>query len=155
MNTDPPGNETVPENSRESIGKSSEGDSSIGVQGLQNPEMLPEIAERIRRLEGKDFYGSRLPSASEIAKYEETSPGAAERVISMAEKALEQRIHAENEKFGLTRHRLTASTLTSLAVLAVAVLAIVLGPAWIALPLGIMPFLVAAVRELMKKTNKG
>ena len=154
MNADPPDNESVPEHSRESLGKSSEGDSSVGVQGLQNSEMLPEIVERVRRLEGKDFYGSRLPSASEIAKYEETSPGAAERVISMAEKALEQQIQAENEQFGLARSRVVASTLTSLTVLAVAVLAIVLGPAWIALPLGIMPFLVVLVREVMKKTNR-
>ncbi len=45
------------------------------------------------------LYSSPIPMASELQKYEDTLPGAAERILSMAEKQSNHRI--DSERIGL------------------------------------------------------
>lgn len=98
-------------------------------------------------------YGNPLPSASELAKYEEVYPGAAERIFGLAEnlpklqeKALDKR-HARSILTTIT------SSLVSLSVITLAGLAVWLDPAWLSIPLGGIGILGLLLREWLRRTR--
>ena len=55
------------------------------------------------------FYKAPLPISGEFRRYEEILPGAADRILGMAEKSLE----LTGENYKVTRRRINANTVTA------------------------------------------
>ena len=99
-------------------------------------------------------YSGPLPPASELIKYEEAHPGAADRIIGLAEDTLRMRNNVYDQQIGLSRRRVNASVIMSLGMLSIAGLAIVYDPAWLSIPLGALGILTLMIRELIRVVRK-
>ena len=96
------------------------------------PDAPDEIKERfsgIQRRVSFMGYSGPLPPASELIRYEEAHPGAADRVIGLVEDTLRMRNNVFEKQIGLSRRRVNASVIMSLGMLIIAGLAIVFDPA--------------------------
>ena len=99
-------------------------------------------------------YSGLLPPASELIRYEEAHPGAADRVIGLAEDTLRMRNNVFEKQIGLSRRRVNASVIMSLGMLIIAGLAIVFDPAWLSIPFGALGILTLTTRELIRIVRK-
>ena len=93
-------------------------------------------------------FSGPLPPASEFEHYNAVLPGAADRILALAEK--EQQIRADGQAGGLAndRRRVTGATWIGLALIGVAGLATWMGQPWVALPLGLVGTVTALIRHL-------
>jgi uncharacterized membrane protein len=117
------------------------------------PDTPPAVVERFRQLhivavERSVSYAGPLPPASEFAKYEEAMPGAADRILSLAENEQSLRSRQSRNLTSLSKHRINAATVVSLAVIGLAGGAFYLGHSWESVPLGLGGLLTLFVREL-------
>jgi len=120
------------------------------------PDTPPDLVNRVTRIQRISSYSGPLPPAYELDKYEQVLPGAADRIIALAENSLDFQREAFREKSGFVKRRLTASTIVSLGLIGASVTAIILDPAWLSIPLGIGGILTLIFRELLgKSSNSG
>ena len=76
-----------------------------------------------------------LPPPHALREYEEIIPGAADRILTMAERQSEHRMHIENNDSRRSYLGLAAGFLLSLAIIGAAIYLIVRGEAWVAVSL--------------------
>lgn len=118
-------------------------------------EQREQVAEGLSRtllISQKTFIGP-LPHPDDFAKYDQVMPGAANRIMSMAEK--EQQIRADSQDAILfnDRRRINGATLLGIALVAVAGIATWQGYTGIALSLGLSGVISALFRQLFAKWN--
>ena len=102
-----------------------------------NPDTPPDIVAHLDALQQlTPSRGTLLPPA-DLAQLEELSPGAADRLITIAEKSLDQHSVALETHAEYSKQRIVAYLLVSLGLISTAALAIVLGPGWVSVPLGL------------------
>lgn len=120
----------------------------------ERQEILGQVVVETRELK-VDFHKGPIPPAEEFRKYEAVQPGAADRILRIAEK--EQDIRAEQvsgalklQEGGLKIQRLTLklSTLVALCVLGIAGLAAWGGQPIIAIPLGLAGFAALFIKHI-------
>ena len=94
-------------------------------------------------------FSGPLPSPEDLKKYNEVLPGAADRIVALAEK--EQQIRADGQAGILAndRLRINRATLLGVSLIFVAGLATWLGRTEIALPLGLVGTVAALLRQIM------
>lgn len=94
-------------------------------------------------------FSGPLPSPEDLRKYNEVLPGAADRILTMAE--TEQQIRADGQAGILANNRLriNRATLLGMSLIVVAGIATWIGRTEIALPLGLMGTVAALLRQLM------
>ena len=66
-----------------------------------NPELNPAIPDRVSALEGQlhiSSYRSPLPPPEHMAAYEATLPVSADRILTLAEKSLDNSIYLSHER---------------------------------------------------------
>ena len=112
----------------------------------QRLDLMQQFAAAIR-IE-KTFIGP-IPPPQDFEKYELTLPGAADRILSMAEK--EQQIRADGEEGIMSndRKRIHGATLLGLALVVAAGIAAWKGYPSIAIPLGLSGMFSAVVRNIL------
>lgn len=86
-------------------------------------------------------YEGPLPPAAEFARYEATHPGAADRILRMAETEQELRGKLVDRSHAIGIWRVVAATIIPLFGLAVSAYGYYLGHPGLALPLGLVGFL--------------
>ena len=94
-----------------------------------------------------------MPPASEVAKYEEVYPGAAERILGLTESLTKLHEKALDKKHIRSVLNTVTSALVSLSVIAVAGLAVLSDPAWLSIPLGGIGILGLPLREWFRRTR--
>lgn len=96
----------------------------------------------------KSTFSGPLPPANEFEHYNAVLPGAADRILAMAEK--EQQIRADGQAGMLANdgRRVTGATWIGLALIGVAGLAAWMGQPWVAAPLGLGGTVTALVRHV-------
>jgi uncharacterized membrane protein len=118
------------------------------------PEALGEITQRISSIQSALVsYSGPLPPASEVAKYEEVYPGAAERIISLAENVQKLQEKALDKHHARSTLTTVTSALVSLSVVGVAALAVLFDPAWLSIPLVGTGILGLLLREWLRRTR--
>ena len=122
-------------------------------------ETLDHLAELLRQLPEEDKaqfiqvvtkFSGPLPPPEDFAQYERTLPDTANRIVTMAEKALDGVIADAAQARRNERLLLNGSTVVSLALLGVAAVATWLENVAIAIPLGLGGSLTAVVRYLFE-----
>ncbi len=108
----------------------------------------PEGASPAKQLPARDSdYTMQLPPADELAKYEEISPGIADRILAV----MEQERELGGLKIALRRRRAAMTTAVSLSFVAVAGVGIWLEVFWPVVLLlglgGIVPFILRGVSK--------
>ncbi len=98
-------------------------------------------------------YSNPLPSASELAKYEEVYPGAAERIFGLAENVPKLREKALDKRHARSMLKTITSTLVSLSVITLAGLAVFNDPSWLSIPLGGIGILGLLLGEWLSRTR--
>ncbi|MDE2731262.1 MAG: DUF2335 domain-containing protein [Bacteroidota bacterium] len=124
-----------------------------GVQSRVKPYAPEGVQNRLVRLE-RVAYSGPLPPASEVARYEETNPGMAERVLIMAERAQEGQLYLDKQNVRIGWGKIILSTVVSLSLVAAAIVAIILDPAWLAVPLGLGSFLAWLINEMSSRHDR-
>ena len=121
------------------------------------PEVLDQLTELISQLPEEEKahvlqiatkFSGPLPPPEDFARYEHTLPGTADRIVTMAEKALDGAIEDEAQARRNEWLLLNGSTIIGLALLCVAALATWLGNFTVAVFLGLGGPLAAAARYL-------
>ncbi len=115
------------------------------------PDTPSKIVRHVTNMQDVMSLRELLPPPSELAEYEKMQPGAADRIIGLAEKGLSLESDALEKETTITRHRLMASTIVSLSMIATAVAAILFGPAWLSIPLGFGGVLALTLRDLLNR----
>ena len=115
------------------------------------PETPSEVVRHVANMQDIMSFRELLPPSSELAEYEKVQPGAADRIIGLAEKELSLESDTLEKETAIARHRLMASTIVSLSLIATAVAAILFGPAWLSIPLGFGGLLALALRDLLNR----
>ena len=93
-------------------------------------------------------YKAPLPLASEFRRYEEVLPGAANRILGMAEKALE----LTGEGFNVLRREINANTIVSIGMMGLTgFLAWMELPFYVIIPLGLSGILSFFVKDIFNK----
>ena len=115
------------------------------------PDTPSEVVRHVANMQDVMSLRELLPPPSELAEYEKMQPGAADRIIGLAEKGLSLESDTLEKETAITRHRLMASTIVSLSMIATAVMTIVFGPAWLSIPLGFGGVLTLALRDLLNR----
>lgn len=93
-----------------------------------------------------------LPTPADFREYDAIVPGAANRILTMAEKEQDLRV----DIVGTERRRIAGSTLVGLATVAVAGLAVWKGIPYVAIPLGLAGVIVGLLRfvsDLIQRTG--
>lgn len=126
----------------------------MGWSNGLRPETPPEVAARLKQLEivsvERSFsYAGPLPPASEFKGYEEVLPGAADRILSLAEKEQSIRSKQSEETASISKHRINAATVISLAVICPGGFGFYLGYGWQGVPLGLGGLITLFLRELL------
>lgn len=130
--------------------------SSVANSDLQQwlkPDAPPDVVERFVAFQRMVHYSGPLPPADELSRYDEACPGAADRIIGMAEKALDLQGASMEGNIGLAKRRINASVMVSGGMLLVAGLCVIYEPAWLALPLSGTGILTLLARELFRKVR--
>lgn len=117
------------------------------------PDTPPDLVNRVRRIQRVSSYSGPLPPADELRRYENVLPGSADRIISLAEGALDFQREMLKESSTFSKRRLTASTIVSLSFIGASVVAIILDPAWLSIPLGIGGIATLLFRELLGRNK--
>lgn len=141
--TDHGENKPVAENTHEH-------DFDVDIQQWLKEDTPPEVIKRVLRIQKMVAYSGPLPPSFELGNYEEVLPGAADRIITMAEKAQELQEKAIVGGTNLHRQRISSATIVSLGIITIGGLAIVLDPAWLSLPLSGIGILTLSLRQLFK-----
>ena len=132
----------------------SAGEAERDLKQWLKPETPSEIAQRIGSIQGASIsYSGPLPPASEVAKYEEVYPGAAERIFGLAESLPKLQEKALDKQHTRSVLKTVTSALVSLSVIAVAGLAVLFDPAWLSIPLGGIGILGLLLREWFRRTR--
>ncbi len=129
-------------------------EADIGLEKWLKPDTPSEITQRVGLIQRASVsYSGPLPPASEVAKYEEAYPGAAERIFALSENLLKLQDKALHKHHTRSILKTITSTLVSLSMIAVAGLAILYDPAWLSIPLGSIGFLSLLLREWFRRTK--
>ena len=125
-----------------------------GLEQWLRPETPPEVADRLRQLEIVSVersisHAGPLPPASEFKGYEDVLPGAADRILSLAEKEQSIRSKQSEETASISKHRINAATVISLAVICLGGLGFYLGYEWQGVPLGLGGLVTLFLREIL------
>jgi uncharacterized membrane protein len=109
----------------------------------------PDGISSERRQTARDSdYTVQLPPADELAKYEEISPGIADRILTVIEKENERNM----DQVDLQRRRIDMTTTVSLSLIGVAGVGIWLGVFWpVILLLGLGGMATFLLRELIRR----
>lgn len=92
-------------------------------------------------------YSGPLPTAEQFAAYENVLPGAADRILGMAERAQE----LNRQRIGLQRRRINAATVVSLAMIILAGIGIWQELPWtIVVPFGLSGMITFFLREIAR-----
>ncbi len=94
-----------------------------------------------------------LPPPEDFEKYNQISPGAAERILSMAEREQQIRADGQAEIFANDKRRIHGATLLGIALIGIAGIAVWKGDIGIALPLGLAGVVGAIFRHLLDWLN--
>lgn len=118
------------------------------------PETPSELIQRFDRIQrGSAPCSDLLPSVSEVAKYEEVYPGAAEHLFALSENVLKIQETASSEHHTRSILRTVTSVMISLSMMALAGLSILYGPAWVSIPLGAMGIFGLFLPEWLRGTR--
>ena len=100
-----------------------------------------------------ETYSGPLPTPADFENYNRVVPGAAERILGMAER--EQQIRADNQAKILTNDtkRIHGATLLGVGLLVIAGIAAWQGAALIALPLGLAGVISVVLRQLFARLD--
>ena len=125
-----------------------------GLEQWLKSETPPEVADRLKQLEmvaveQRFSYAGPLPPASEFKKYEDVLPGAADRILSLAEKEQSIRSKQSEDVASISRYRINAATVISLAVICLGAMGFYLGHAWQGVPLGLGGVITLFLREIL------
>ena len=115
------------------------------TQRLGSPPEAREIARAVTEL---SVSLGPIPPAEELARYEEALPGAADRIIGMAEQEQAGRIKLRAATVGTERIRIVASVFLGALLIGVCGLATYTGNAWIAVPTGLAGLGMALLRPI-------
>ncbi len=111
----------------------------------QRAQVAQELVERYR-IE-QTFIGP-LPPPGDFAKYDQVIPGAANRILSMAEKEQQIRADSQDKILANDRRRIDGAIWLGISLIAVAGIATWQGYIGIAVPLGLVGFLSTLFRQL-------
>lgn len=112
--------------------------------------VIAQIVER-----QSTVHSGPLPAPADFEKYDKTLPGAAERILSMAEAEQKIRIDATQALTANDTRRIHSATIVSILLVLVAGLATWLGNAWIAVPLGVIGIVGSIARTLFNWWSRG
>ena len=115
---------------------------------LQRSGNPPEAREIVRAVTELSVSLGPIPPAEELARYEKALPGAADRIIGMAEQEQSGRIKLRAATVGTERIRIAASVLLGALLIGVCALATYTGNAWIAVPTGLAGLGMALLRPV-------
>ncbi len=138
----------------QNLDKADKADNNFDVTSWLKAETPSEIVRRVTQIENLVTYSGPLPPSSELENYDRVLPGAADRIIRMAENAQSTQHYAIKEGIKLNGRRITTSTIVSLSLVATAGLALLLDPAWLSIPLGTGGILTLILRDLYRVTKK-
>lgn len=124
----------------------------------------PETAPDRESLVAVQFEGP-LPPPDMLAHYEDVVPGAAERILSLAERQQRHRMGVDERMLGLAKAALRAETIGQYSALIIAVASAVVvivtaitDPSWIVVPIGIPAFTWTAswaLRAILRQPEDG
>lgn len=124
------------------------------------PESVRELVREMEcdrrglRLVSAHYQGS-LPPAAEVARYEATHPGAADRILGIAETEQELRGRLIDQSHVIDIGRVVAATIIPLSGLAVSAFGYYLGHPGFALPLGLAGFMGLLYKLLRPSADPG
>jgi len=108
---------------------------------------------RVTRIQCVSSYSGPPPPADELRRYENVLSGTADRIISLAEGAVDFQRELLKENSTFSKRRLTASTIVSLSFIGASVIAIIFDPPWLSIPLGIGGIATLAFREFLGRNK--
>ena len=148
--------ENLGENEAEPKGEQVTGPASDENSDI-SPWLRPDTPDKIRDRVGKlqhtvafMAYSGPLPPPSDLAEYDGILPGAADRILRMAEESQNIQRRALNGKISIDKTRAIFSGVTSICLIASAVIAILYDPAWLSIPLGSVGLITLFVRDWYK-----
>lgn len=142
----------------------------------ENPENLEEIEEnvedelkklpndQVQHIIERHVKSGPLPNPDDFRKYEEALPGAADRILKMAEMEQEHR-HSTNDKdmikihdntYNLTKYGMTTGLITGIVGTVAGALVLIFGhpaPGTIVVLASMLPIIVNAIKSLFKKDS--
>lgn len=124
------------------------------IDDLTDEQRAEFVQELVVRYHIKETFSGPLPTPEDFGKYNQILPGAADRILKMAEKQQQilsddhDKIHANEAK------RINGATLFSLALMVVASIAAWNGNSWIAIPFGLSGIIGVLLRRLFARPNK-
>ncbi len=128
--------------------------SSVDFERWPKSDIPSEITQRVNWIQRKSVsYSGPLPPASEVAKYEEVYPGAADRIFTLSENLLKLQSRVSDQYHSRSILKTITSTVVSLSMMALAVFAILYDPAWLSIPLGTAGILSLLLREWFRGTK--
>lgn len=98
-------------------------------------------------------FSGPLPSPEDFARYNQTLPGAADRILAMAEKEQQIRANGQKGKLHNDSKRINTATFLGLMLIVVAGIAAWNGDIGIAVPLGLAGVISAVLRQLLAWLN--
>ena len=121
-------------------------------------KQLPEEQRLIYQQYLEASFSGPLPPPAALAKYEEIQPGAADRIISMAEKEQSHRIAAQTEGskrgFSLLSRGQFFGFITALLAIGAGIMAIYKGLQWCAIAFALLPALLVGFFLFRKEISK-
>ena len=138
---------------------------AVVSQNSSAPDKLPhEVMEVINQLPSEqrtqiaqflvqqhtieERHSGPLPRPDDFARYDEIVPGAADRILTMAENQQKMRGDADDKAFANNRRRINLAALLGISLIILAGFATWLGSAIIALPIGLAGVLSVFTRQL-------
>ncbi len=107
------------------------------IHNLPEEQKAQLVEQIITDTSISETFSGPLPPPDDFAKYENVLPGAADRIIAMAEKEQQIRANGDNAILANDKKRINFATLLGVGLLAIAGIAVWNGNALIALPLGL------------------
>jgi len=127
--------------------------SSIFKKWLK-PNTPSEIVRRFVRIErSHTSHSGLIPSLSELSRYEELVPGAADRIITLAENTQKTQEKAITGHIRLARLRIVTSSIISGLMIAAAGLSIIFYSTWLAIPLGSIGVGLLLLQDLSRRVR--
>ena len=99
-------------------------------------------------------FSGPLPTPEAFAKYNKVLPGAADRILRMAEKEQDTRHEAQRGAIANDRRRIDATTIVALSIVGVAGVATWLGQELIAIPLGLAGVIGTMIRQIIVRRRR-
>ena len=118
------------------------------------PDTASEIVRRFVRIErSHTSHSGRIPFSSELSSYEELVPGAADRIITLAENTQKTQEKAINGHIRLARLRIVTSSIISGLMISAAGLSIIFYSTWLAIPLGSIGVRLLLLQDLSRRVR--